>query len=139
MVSLKPIVPKGPIVDRNIGKKIEGELLNWGARVLSRLANYPPQMPTKYQRTGTLGRQWKLRAGTESGVLFVEVYNAASRTVHGRTRGYAGYVQGPKSGEKGERQTAVMRAKGWLSVSDVGPGEWRSTSSRISGFLRHPQ
>lgn len=126
-LSLKPIVPKHPIVDKKVGARVEGELKAWGGRVVNRMASYPAQQPTTYRRTGTLGRNWRLRFGTENGLIFAAAVNA--------TR-YAPFVQGPKDGPRGARQTAVMASKGWQSVSTIGRQEWRASSRRIRDLLK---
>jgi hypothetical protein len=99
------IIPKTPLT-RNPVADLEKALLDWGGDVVKGMAKYPAQQPTKYRRTGTLGRGWRTWLTRESGRLRVDVENAVV---------YAPYVEGSE-------QSRVMRAKGWQRLDEVGKG-----------------
>lgn len=122
-LGLKAIYPKTklPPDPAAIAPAVTKALQRMGLAFVAKMQQYPPQQPPinpkrrRYQRTGDLGRGW-----TSPGAI--RVTGNTVTVVNRMTRGgvsYPVYVQGPKSGNKGERQTAVMKRKGWQSVSDV--------------------
>jgi hypothetical protein len=71
------------------------------------LATYPPQEPTSYRRTGTLGRLWSSAQPeyqTQSNGFEARIGNATP---------YGPFVQGE------DDQSQVMTDKGWANVADV--------------------
>ena len=119
--------------------------------MIRRLANYPAQQPAygsgqslgksagsrkrkrartgpkPYRRTGTLGRNWRLsRLGRVSNDIVSETTNRVPYTVH---------VEGPPDGPQGERQTVVMRDKGWPNVRDEARAEWDIWKPRVIRIL----
>lgn len=113
MLRVRAITPRRLPMATNtedLARRALGQL-GFAGDMVRDMADYPTQQPTTYRRTGTLGREWTFsgpaRTPTGIGVL---VYNPV---------GYAVYVEGPRNGPRGRRQTAVMRGKGWPSISDV--------------------
>lgn len=75
------------------------------------LASYPPQEPTTYRRTGTLGRLWSAAQPEyhDQGTGFeARLINATP---------YGPFVQGASDDD--QPQTQVMADKGWANVGDV--------------------
>lgn len=121
MPKLTAIVPKGgTAIDSARAKRgIQNVLLTFGFEAQRLLQAYPPAQPWKNppksgirkggKRTGDLGKNWRIGRPTQT---YIEVRNNTP---------YGSYVQGPtdKSGKAGG-QTAVMAARGWPSVTDVG-------------------
>lgn len=95
--------------------------------MINRMGKYPAQQPTRYRRTGSLGRNWRLRGPRRSGDQIIA--EATNDT------GYAVFVQGPKDGTKGHRQTRVMRGKGWGNITDETQKEWPRHRIRIVRVL----
>lgn len=75
------------------------------------LATYPPQEPTTYRRTGTLGRLW----GAAQPEYRTQGNGFDARI--GNNTPYGPFVQG--ADDDSPSQTAVMAAKGWANVGDV--------------------
>lgn len=94
-----------------------------------RMAKYPPQRPTKYRRTGNYGRGWTAPGSINAKPNEVTLVNRV---------GYAVYVGGPKGGGrgKGERQTKVMREKGWESISDAARQEVKNWEQLVNRSIR---
>jgi hypothetical protein len=83
--------------------------LNEVKKILQENYNTVPTSPN-YTRTHDLQQGWEVSVSPDGsqGFLFNETP-------------YAVFVQGPKGGGRGtgSRQTAAMRNRGWLSISDV--------------------
>ncbi len=116
-VRITSIKPKGKLF-QNPGPQIERRLVTHLGKVQNKMQRYPPQEPTGYVRTGDLGRKWQTRLKRTGGNLEGELGNPMS---------YAGYVEGFTEGAKGERQTAVMREKGWPRLDEEFDREWPKT------------
>jgi hypothetical protein len=74
------------------------------------MSKYPSQKPTRYKRTGNYGRGWTAPGAVKASASEVTLVNRV---------GYSVYVGGPLQGGVGERQTKVMRGKGWPSITNV--------------------
>src|SRR3972149_10870196 len=119
---LRPILPKKPPVAVSM-IAIQAGLRAFSLDMVRQMQSYPPITPWKHgfpksglrkggKRTGTLGKNWSYDLKPGEAVV-------ANRVP------YAGYVEGYKGrGSKGEKQTAVMAARGWFSISDEGKGVW---------------
>jgi len=118
-VRFTPIVPKRPIVDLAKAKQVEAQLRQWAGTTQRIVATYPPQQPTTYRRTGTLGRNTALRVGQEGADLRAVVQNATT---------YAPYVIG---GQQARR----MRGRGWKTMAEVGFAQWQRTRAIIVRLL----
>lgn len=104
--------------------QIERHVQDWAGRTHKRIATYPMQRPTKYRRTGTLGRGWIHYYGREGNALVAVVTNGVR---------YAGWVQDE------HRQTAVMRSRSWPVVQAIGREEWaRKTLGDLKADLGRP-
>lgn len=103
-------------------KALDQFLLNFKGEAQRELQQYPTWQPWKNppkkgpraggKRTGNLGRGWNT----------YHLVSGQSITMLNPTT-YAGYVQGsgPKQPYvKGKSQTAVLRARGWPAVDEVG-------------------
>ena len=99
-------------------RNVYNEMRDFAGRVNRIVAQYPPQSPTTYVRTGTLGRGWfvKIEQGAD---IIVYVVNPVT---------YATYVLGP-------RQSRVMKSKGWKTLEAVANVEWRKTQLRIADIV----
>lgn len=123
-IGFQAIVPKLPKNATLTKAKITRELQQWAGRTHKRVATYPTQQPTTYRRTGTLGRRWIHYYGTESGNLVAIVSNNVP---------YAQWVQDE------DRQSRVMKAKGWITVQEAGRHEWKAgTLGPIKDALSKP-
>lgn len=114
-----------PIGTDNIDALVQQYLgaSGFAGAMISRMARYPAQRPTTYRRTGDLGRNWRLRGPRRSGTrIIAEAVNNIP---------YAVYVEGPRTGGRGQRQTDVMRRKGWQNVTDETRREWPRHRLRI--------
>lgn len=103
-----------PVGSVNIEDLIADRLgaTGFAGAMIRAMANYPSQKSTisGYRRTGTLGRGWRFGfVRRERDRIQVEVFNDVR---------YAVYVQGPKRGRKGRRQTREMRRRGWPNITD---------------------
>lgn len=54
---------------------VEGPLDRGAFRVEAAMKKYPPQRPTRYRRTGTLGRRWTTRRLSAPGMVGREIGN----------------------------------------------------------------
>lgn len=103
VVRKKLNVPNRATMERRRDKALR----EFAFRLINRMAKYPPQLPTKYRRTGTLGRGWRAEAREDDSI---DVFNRVP---------YAVYVEGPPQGAgPGLRQTGVMRGKNWQNIED---------------------
>jgi len=123
-VRFNPIVPRHPIADLAKAKAVEAQMRQWAGTTQRKVAQrkvaaYPPQQPTTYRRTGTLGRNTALRVGGDQGDLRAVVQNATS---------YAPYVIG---GQQARR----MRGRGWKTMGEIGFAEWQRTRALIVALL----
>lgn len=116
-VRITAIKPKGKLF-QNPGPQIEHRLVTHLGRVQNAMQRYPRQQPTDYVRTGNLGRNWRTKLSRRGGNLEGELGNPVP---------YAGYVEGFADGAKGERQTTVMRGKGWARLDEEFDREWPKT------------
>lgn len=104
--------------------KVENEIQGWVGRTHSKVSTYPPQQPTRYRRTGTLGRGWQHSYGREGTNLVGKVWNPVR---------YAPKVQDERE------QSRVMARKGWPVVQTIGRAEWDSkTLGALREALGHP-
>lgn len=99
---LRPIQGKVPLIkaDRAAFSRIIRER---AASSVDRLSNYPPQLPTDYARTGTLGRNWSYQMRNTGRTLAADITNATP---------YADYVQGPN-------QTREMSRRNWPQAVEI--------------------
>lgn len=124
-IEFKPLLPKKlfPFPTSSAAQAaVERELKALVSAVSSDMSQYPPEKPSRYTRTGLLGRNWRIRHVT---ILTWRVYNGVR---------YAVYVEGPKRGSP--RQTRLMAARGWVSISDVGSRRWKQYRPRIIAALQ---
>jgi len=135
------IVPKSTkVVNTQLqGLAISREMIAIGADLHQSMAKYPPARPWKSRppprgprrggrRTGFLGRNWQVKVRREGAVVVeVEVSNKTP---------YAVYVQGPRRGGKGERQTKVMRDRGWQNITTITQVVWRKHRAGLSRAIR---
>lgn len=130
VLRLIAIVPKSTkILDvERSGLAISREMVAFGADMQQAMAKYPPQQPTTYRRTGGLGRGWQVSTRREMGVVVeVQVFNRVP---------YSPYVQGTRSGKKGERQTKVMRGKGWQNITTTSQIVWKRHRAGVQRAIR---
>lgn len=136
--------------DQPTATLVDRELASFGGEMVRRMAKYPPQQPPigsrqsigrrfgsrlakrayirrGYKRTGRLGRNWRIR-GQRPGYIRV-----------GNNVEYSVYVQGPLPGEPRRRQTAVMTAKGWQSITTVVNAVWPRYRARLVYVLAQPR
>lgn len=128
---LEPIQARGPITRAN-ATKLRSQLSGWGLDVVNKMASYPPQKPTRYRRTGTLGRRWTTRGPVQRGD---DIEQSA-----GNNTDYVGYVQGLRAdagAPKRHKQTRVMAGKGWQRVDDVGEAAWKRRLPAVRRALGH--
>ncbi len=109
-IEAKAIVPKRRVFGTNSEFLVDQSMrvAGWAGDMVRGMADYPPQQPTSYVRTGNLGRGWRMRFGRNSAI----VENRVSYTV---------WVQGFSRSAKrpGRGQTAVMRRRGWKPIDRV--------------------
>lgn len=122
MITIQAIIPRGkvPLDPSKVSSGVNRWLRDFSFEVIREMQEYPPWRPWKNpprsgprkggRRTGAYGKGWG------SSVTFTP----NSVTIRNRV-GYAVHVGGPRSGERGRRQAAAMRARGWKSVTDVAP------------------
>lgn len=117
---------RAPIGTDGVADQIERILGSTGfaGAMIRRMADYPPQRSRSgYVRTGTLGRNWRMRGPRRTATsIVVEAANATE---------YAVYVEGPKTGTTGRRQTRVMRNLGWPNITDQAQQEWNRGGHRV--------
>ncbi len=110
-VTFIPLKPKRPVVDLQVPNRVDRVMRQGGGDLVRERRTYPPARPWKSRppktgpraggrRTGQLARGWAVRFGRG----FFDVWNPVA---------YAGYVQGFRKGQKGKRQTKVMKSRGW--------------------------
>lgn len=101
----------------------------YGLKVAAKMQKYPSQEPTDYVRTGDYGRGWTAPGAVKATPHEVTVVNRVK---------YSVYVGGPKGGgrKKGERQAAVMRKKGWPSITDVARETKKDYSDLVNRAIR---
>ena len=130
VLSVRAIRPtRAPIGTDNVVFLVERELAQSGfaGEMIRRMADYPGQQPTRYRRTGTYGRGWKIgRRSRSRNTIAIEVIN--------RVR-YAIYVGGPRRGAKGRRQAREMRRRGWPNITTVSRTVFRRFRPRIVRIL----
>ena len=119
----RPILPKRPPVTVN-AQAIRAGLERFASDMVKEMQAYPGWMPWKSRppkagpraggkRTGILGKGWIYSDLRPTQVLITNPVP------------YAGYVQGYRGrGTKGEKQTKVMMARGWQSISDRAKTVW---------------
>ncbi len=118
-----------PIGTDNLANLIQAQLgaTGFAGAMIRRMADYPAQRPTSYRRTGSLGRNWRMRGPRNTGnQIIVEATN---------TTGYAVFVEGPKTGGRGHQQAAVMKKKGWPNITDAAAAEWPKHQASIARIL----
>lgn len=94
-----------------------GASVSLGARFGNRKRKGSKTGRKGYKRTGTLGRGWKIgRRRRGATITSIEVLNRVAYAVH---------VQGPRKGQKGRRQTADMRRRGWPNITSESRRVWR--------------
>lgn len=121
-LQFRAIVPKslGSALDAaKVSSAVYSEMRDFAGRVNRIMAQYPPQSPTRYVRTGTLGRGWFVKITEGGSDIVVYVVNPVT---------YATYVLGPS-------QSRVMQGKGWKTLQDVANVEWRKTQLRIADIV----
>lgn len=113
---------------------VDNALADFAGAMVEDMARYPPARPWKSRppktgprrggrRTGKLGRRWRI---THRGRGRVRVVNDV---------GYAVYVQGPRPGQPGRRQVAVMTRRGWQALNVEVNRIWPRYRKRIEVAL----
>jgi hypothetical protein len=128
-LGLQAIRPKRfELIDpRAVERDLENTNRRYGLDVGKAMAKYPAQKPTRYRRTGDYGRGWTAPGAVRASAKEVTVVNRVP---------YSVYVGGPLSGNKGERQTAVMRKKGWPSITNVARETKRNYVQLVNRAIR---
>lgn len=120
------------LIDEELGRR------GFAGDCIRDLAEYPPFKPWRSRtpksgprkggrRTGTLGKGWRIaRIERSANRRSVEVDNGVAYAVH---------VEGPRRGQRGRRQTAVMRERGWPTVTEVAQRNWRKRQPIIVRIL----
>ena len=103
MVRFEAILPSRYHSPKVAAKALDEVLKAFGVTAQRELKKYPPQQPTTYVRTGTLGRNWEAYT----------LLSGKSVTLQ-NTVPYSGWVQGDKS-----TQARRMAAKGWRGVDVI--------------------
>ena len=136
-IRLNKIIPKSlPLDPEWATRMLDGELTTYAGNMVRGMALYPPALPWTSRpprtgpraggrRTGGLGRNWRISQHRRAALI--EVANPTD---------YAGFVQGPPRGRKGYRQTAVMAARGWQTITVVNQRHWPSARGRITTILK---
>lgn len=121
-IRIQAIIPRGatPLDPTRVQRGVDRFLRDFSFRVVREMQDYPSARPWKRppttgprrggRRTGAYGRGW----GTSV------QFTGNSVTIMNSVQ-YAVYVGGPRRGNRGQRQAAFMRERGWKSVSDVAP------------------
>lgn len=86
-------------------QRVDKELRDFAADVVSVATKYPPQRNTHYRRTGRLGRGWMII------VRDIDSIDVVNRVP------YASIVMGPTDEERGQAEAFAER--GWRSISDI--------------------
>lgn len=102
------------------GTWINAPLYEYGRAVQAKTAPYPPQRPTTYRRTGTLGRSWYTQLSQRK----VTIANRAP---------YSGYVQ--------QKETQAWMHRGhWATVEDRAEEQidvfWRAVKRKVEAMFR---
>lgn len=130
VLRVQAILPKfEPIANEGIERQIQSLIggAGFAGSMIRRMADYPPQRPTSYRRTGTLGRNWRMVGPrVTANAIIAEARNNTQYVVH---------VEGPKAGAKGRRQVAVMRERGWPNITDAAQAEWKRWRPRVVRVL----
>lgn len=119
IISYRSITPKqfrlidSRVVDRNLRDGMR-EYLEKVKKIMQDNYN-TTQSPTVYKRTYELQKGWKVYVRSNN---YGDLINDATEKT-GRRKQYAAYVQGPRTGGVGQRQTPFMRRRGWKSITDV--------------------
>jgi len=117
-MEIKPILPKRKLFQLS-NRQLENRMRALTADIQRVAQNYEaPSSPT-YRRTGLLARSWSRSTKWEKGDLVGRIVSSGSVATDERGHRYNVYVRGPKTGMKGHRQAAHMRARGWRSVTDI--------------------
>ena len=107
----------------NLLDVLQGPLDRGAFRIEAAMKKYPPQRPTKYRRTGTLGRRWTTRRISAPGMVGREIGNNTE---------YAPFVQ------SAELQ-AYMHRGYWQTDEDViraeAPGIARDVETTLARSL----
>lgn len=109
----------------HFSKAADRHMREWQGRVIRKVAKYPPQGSSSYQRTGTLGRNWRTRLTFKGANLEATVENPTP---------YAVWVQGPYS-MAGPHQTSRMAARGWTNLGIAATEEWKATEKQLRDLL----
>lgn len=117
----RAIVPKRAIVNAEVGFRAQQVMRQFVGAVQRDVSNYPPQQPTPYRRTGTLGRGSYTKVEVRGGDLVGSVVNTVT---------YAPFVIGR------DRQARVMKAKGWRTIEQIGEMRWPATRSQLREVFR---
>lgn len=129
VITIKAKTPKGPggLTKKTIGMRaaLVQQMRQLVADAHREVAAYPAPN-SDYRRTGTYGKRWSTT---------VEVFPSSIVGRVGSNLSYAVYVGGPKSGGKGNQQTAVMASKGWVSVTDALDHAWKKNLRGFSKIL----
>ena len=134
-ITLKPIVPKKRITDPGVLGRVSATMRQGAGDFAGAMRKYPPARPWKNPpksgpRKGgkRLGGQGGLASGWKLSFTLVSftVFNDIS---------YAVWVQGRNEGE-GKKQTAIMRGRGWQSISDVADTQEKSLNAALRRAFR---
>lgn len=128
-LGLQAIRPKRfEVIDtRAVASDLEKINRQYALDVGKQMAQYPPQKPTRYKRTGNYGRGWTAPGAVRASASEVTLVNRVT---------YSVYVGGPRQGAVGERQTKVMRGKGWKSITDVARETKRNYVQLVNKAIR---
>lgn len=97
------------VVDIGVFDDIELVTENHAYEIVEQLQEYPPIPPgSTYNRTGDLGRSWRVRRGREGQNTVYFITNDVSDY---RGRNYATFVQG-------QYQTSQHATTGWKNIED---------------------
>lgn len=116
-------------------------LTDFQRRGIFEVSKYPPQLPPKtpgakpYKRTNSLARSWSAESGVSGSGKSIQAKVISSPAL----APYNIYVVGPRTGAKGERQTAEMRRRNWPAAPDVLEKLWENrTLPRLERLLQNP-
>lgn len=143
-IRLQAIVPKSPILDvAKIQAAGAAQLRTDATAVLNKIAQYPPQEPTDYIRSGQLGRNWKLEIQSPGEILIVNRVTSSVSFYQTKTKGrvarrhaprnYSVYVQGSTKTDPG--QARVMAGKGWTTIDDAADEVFKGRAGVYSKLL----
>ena len=109
------VIGKFRLVASTTPKALDAAIGEFAKRTRARLRStkYPPKRPNqRYKRTGRLGRSWKASR------LKPAVW-AIDNTASVKSRPYAMYVVGPRSGAIGKRQAWMHKGRWWVAEEEV--------------------